>query len=267
MDQLKVLKGLYHGRQTNKKTPKNIELDANEKHLLHCLKQEGIVTIEGFFSTQETSELRESLEKTLNDKSEEAWAAIAQGVKLPQNKYGMEQPDGVRIWTDDRHSDQRINGFEKISETAALFAHNESFLKIAKAYLEREITLRFCMANRTRFVEKNSGSGGGWHRDMNYKKGFKALVYLVDVTEENGCFQYLPKSSSALHHLLKTPIADKYQFSQEDVMAMVSQDATKIMNLTAKAGTVVLFDTNGVHRGKPIEKDSRYALTNYYHDN
>jgi predicted 2-oxoglutarate/Fe(II)-dependent dioxygenase YbiX len=41
---------------------------------------------------------------------------------------------------------------------------------------------------------------------------------------------------------------------------------SQIVTATAKAGTLVLFDTNCIHRGKPIQSGFRYAITNYYQD-
>ena len=38
----------------------------------------------------------------------------------------------------------------------------------------------------------------------------------------------------------------------------------KITEITAKAGTLILVDTSYLHRGKPLENNSRYALTNYF---
>ena len=36
------------------------------------------------------------------------------------------------------------------------------------------------------------------------------------------------------------------------------------MRITGKAGTLVMFNTNAIHRGKPVKGGVRYALTNYY---
>ena len=41
----------------------------------------------------------------------------------------------------------------------------------------------------------------------------------------------------------------------------------KITEITAKAGTLILVDTSYLHRGKPLENNSRYALTNYFFSN
>ena len=40
-------------------------------------------------------------------------------------------------------------------------------------------------------------SGGGWHRDA-HDCQFKVLMYLSDVNEKNGCFQFITNSSKNL---------------------------------------------------------------------
>ncbi|MFM7725065.1 MAG: hypothetical protein ACKO7B_00045, partial [Flavobacteriales bacterium] len=59
---------------------------------------------------------------------------------------------------------------------------------------------------------------------------------------------------------------NKFQFSDDEVRAMV-QSESDILSVTGMKGTLVLFDTNGVHRGSPLKEGGvRYALTNYYVD-
>lgn len=266
-NQIEVLRRLYRNRWANKKNyDHNLLSEENREHL-KTLRKEGIVIIPGFLTSQQAETIRLSVQNKLNEIADSEWEEIIEKVKLPENKFGVTTEDGTRCWSDARKSDQRCFHAELLSSDIASFAHNNDFSSIASELLERKIGLLGCMANRTRFVEGNLGSGGGWHRDMSYRNGFKALVYLVDVTDKNGCFQYIPKSSKASHHLLKTPTPDKYQYTDEDVYKMTGGKPSAIFDVTGKAGTLVLFDTNGVHRGKPIEQGERYALTNYYKDN
>jgi len=266
-NQIEVLRRLYRNRWANKKEYQHSALSTTFQKHLKTLRKDGIVIIPEFLTTQRAEEIRLTLEKKLNGITPVQWQEIVEKVKLPENKFGVTTEDGTKCWSDARQSDQRCFYAELLSAEIASFAHNKDFSTVASELLEREIGLLGCMANRTRFVEGNLGSGGGWHRDMSYRNGFKALVYLVDVNEKNGCFQYIPKSSKVAHHLLKTPTPDKYQYTDEDVYNMTGGKPNSIFDVTGKAGTLVLFDTNGVHRGKPIEQGERYALTNYYKDN
>ena len=42
-------------------------------------------------------------------------------------------------------------------------------------------------------------------------------------------------------------------------------DNNRIKTLEGKAGTLILVDTSMIHRGKPLNHGSRYAITNYYY--
>ena len=55
----------------------------------------------------------------------------------------------------------------------------------------------------------------------------------------------------------------KRRFNEEEVRKMEEYSNENIQTLTGKAGTLILVDTRGIHRGKPIEEGERYALTNY----
>ena len=51
------------------------------------------------------------------------------------------------------------------------------------------------------------------------------------------------------------------RFSNEEIELLKK---FKIKTLNASAGTLILVDTSLIHRGCPILKGVRYALTNYY---
>ena len=123
------------------------------------------------------------------------------------------------------------------------------------------------MANRTIFKNSNLGSGQGWHKDS-YSKQFKSILYLCDVNEKNGPFQILKKSNTDVFMMkLFFKLKKKYpstRFSNDEIMAILDNNKNNIEELDAKAGTLILVDTNFIHRGKPLNQDIRYALTNYF---
>ncbi len=267
MRQIEILRKLYRGRHKSNVTALQIDSALLKTDTTKELKETGIAIIENFLDSQAISAIKNKIDDLLNEVTHEEWNQILEKVKLPENRFGIRTNKDCLFWTDKQFSDQRIIHSEKMMHEINAFAQNEFLISIGSWYLQKNLELKFCMANRTRYSESNAGSGGGWHRDQNYKRGFKALLYLVDTDTSNGCFQYLKKSISIYHHLLKTPTPDKYQFTHEEVLKMIGGNENEITNATAKAGTVVIFDTNGIHRGRPIEPGGeRYALTNYYLD-
>jgi hypothetical protein len=100
----------------------------------------------------------------------------------------------------------------------------------------------------------------GWHGDAWYDQsrvtGFprevKLAMYLTDV--KTGAFHYLRGSHGKQHpHLLR-----------KDEAAQIPED--RVLACTGPAGTVLLFDTTGIHRqGMPI-LEQRQAIFYNYHD-
>ena len=123
------------------------------------------------------------------------------------------------------------------------------------------------LAGHLTAVPGNIGSGGGWHRDS-FTNQFKAMIYLSDVGPENGPFQYIRGS----HHL-RSMICDQrlaelrvgqVRVRDEQIAKLVDENPQRLITLTGLAGTLILANTTGLHRGMPIISGERYALTNYY---
>ena len=51
----------------------------------------------------------------------------------------------------------------------------------------------------------------------------------------------------------------------EDEIKLIEKDQGPRVTITGKAGTVVVFESSTLHRGRPIELGERLALTNYYY--
>lgn len=265
--QVAVLKNLYRERFAHKPPfqPRK-SLGTLEKSLLDELHRNGIVVVNDFMKPEEADQIRHMIEHQVGSLSEEQWLDVRKQQDAENLKWGVKKGHEWSFWVNAFQNDFRIMGAEFIDPLIHRFAYHDVVTTVGSEYLKQDLKLTFCMANKTLFKPNHPGSGGGWHRDRNYKNGFKALVYLVDTDETNGCFQYIPRSSNISHHLLKANTPNKFQFSEDEVNAMV-QSEKDILSVIGKKGTVVLFDTNGVHRGSPLKEGGvRYALTNYYVD-
>ncbi|MDC1478443.1 phytanoyl-CoA dioxygenase family protein [Pseudomonadales bacterium] len=174
---------------------------------------------------------------------------------------GLKDTSDIMVFRDDQGSDMRLYGFENI------YSFNPSLLERVIAFAKSSHCKDFShfsvVAARMKYVEGNAGSGGGWHRDSAHRSQVKAIIYLSDVTELNGPFQYVP-SSHWVTHLLKHGglFSSKLRYTTSEVDRMRAP-----ITVTAKAGSGIVVDTKGVHRGKPMESGERYALTFYFFDN
>ncbi len=203
---------------------------------------QGICTIPDFFSAGECAELRQEIDRLIG--------AFPQATQVVSGG-----------------ADRRIFGAERGSSVVGRFASHEALMKACEVYLGTEAELFCTLANRIEALEGNLGSGEGWHRDS-LSGQFKAIVYLNDVTEENGPFQYIRAS----HRLLRM-VADSRRagcdlqnkrLGDDYVGRVLANQPDRLMTVTGSAGTLLLADTSGIHRGAPLRSGVRYALTNYY---
>jgi hypothetical protein len=207
------------------------------------INDDGIIVIDNFYSAEKCDVLIKEIDRLLIDKKD-------------------------KVQGDALGADNRIFGADRASDLIHNFFTNEFISAIKDAYHKKNNIIGFTLAARINAAKNNLGSGGGWHRDSIYGKQFKAIIYLTDTSEENGPFQYIPETHKPLS---KVKTVAKYKIkafqnriSQEEIDFIIDNSEYEISTLTGKKGTLILTDTTGIHRGKPLEKGCRYALTNYY---
>lgn len=168
-------------------------------------------------------------------------------------------------------SDQRLYGVEKkITTIGEVFSYNQILMDVACRYLHSEVILQSTLAAKLSFKPRNLGSGQGWHRDS-YSRQFKAMLYLTDVCADSGPFEYIIGSHRYGKIIQEIMVKKRNgqsishsRFTQDDIDLLKSSLSMDSIKYDAKKGTVILFDSRGIHRGSPINSGSRYALTNYY---
>lgn len=214
------------------------------RELLIGLNDIGYVVVDDFFSQLECNKAICEIERLFNGFPEKV---VHDSLASDNRLFGVEK-------VSDLDEIRKINNSELIDEVTSIF-YNDMYSG-------------FTMAAKMVFQPNNLGSGGGWHRDSAQKKQIKSILYLCDVEQQGGPFQYLEKS-----HLPHNVFADTFifgclpnqrRFSDDEIEKIKETKKYKLATLTAKAGTLILADTRGLHRGMPIQKGSRYALTNYF---
>jgi hypothetical protein len=88
-----------------------------------------------------------------------------------------------------------------------------------------------------------------WHRDFNDKHLLKAFLYLVDVDEGTGPFQYVPGSAPGGRYgdaWPWRPLGENYP-PEEELESRIPGDAFK--RFTGPTGTLLFCNTAGFHRG------------------
>ena len=167
--------------------------------------------------------------------------------------------------------DNRIFSFHKISNNAKNFLGNQKINLIIDNYLHKNFNYSFTLAQKVEFTENNPGSGGGWHRDNTILKYPKAMIYLSDVDDSNGYFEYI-KGSHDIKGIIKLLYNKNIKpsqgtFSEKEIDNKFNNEYNfKREKFFGKAGTLIIFDGRGIHRGTPLQLGKkRYSLTNYYY--
>ena len=175
--------------------------------------------------------------------------------------------------------DFRFFKLENLSKNANLFKNDSFIIDIINQYCQTKFSSLFVLGGIVKFSgDKTTNSGGGWHRDSEEIQ-LKAMLYLTDVDTNNGPFLFIKNSNnydlkrrnktntepwtSKLIRLIKIR---KYQLPARYDDNIIKNEIKKdqIYEIKAKAGSLVLFDSSYIHRGKNMEEGIRYTLTNYF---
>lgn len=172
-------------------------------------------------------------------------------------------------------SDQRIEELEKVSPYIfEVFSNHEMTKLLGECYTRSSLRLQRSMAGKLSFKPNNLGSGQGWHRDS-YSQQFKSMFYLSDVTDKHGPFEYVIKSHKYKYIYKELKLKKTHlnkgnthtRFDAELVDKYISDNNLLSQKFTGPKGTIVMFDSRGLHRGSPIQDGERYAITNYFINN
>jgi hypothetical protein len=103
-----------------------------------------------------------------------------------------------------------------------------------------------------------------WHRDYNDKHLLKAFLYLVDVDEDMGPFQYVPGSQPGGPYAdawAWTPLGQNYP-TEEELEERIPTSA--VHAFVAPRATLIFCNTAGFHRGGFSTTDPRVLATVTY---
>lgn len=167
---------------------------------------------------------------------------------------------------------KRYLNAENLSSTANKYFFNSFFDKVAMHYVSKNVKAYQKMyeikGSKGKFATTDI-----FHFD-DWKKRFKVFLYLNDVNENNCPFCYIPES---------TKIDKKKLIKQFEYIALGKSGAygyylphemenvlkkrnNKELLVTGEAGTIILVDTRGLHRGSPSLNDNQRELLGIYYD-
>lgn len=115
---------------------------------------------------------------------------------------------------------------------------------------------------RKDFANKDQFATLLWHRDIEDRRVLKVIVYLNDVEEKHGPFEYVPAhltSTSGLNYYrIKNKIKDSGGINDETLNQIIPKSAWK--SCTGAAGTVILADTRRLLHHGTLRTQERSTL-------
>jgi hypothetical protein len=216
-----------------------VHLDEVQERIVDDVRAQGfsLVSFGDLFSDETWRELEELGERFVAE-TEAGLAAGGEGVRVREGKEFVVRllSYGVDIGPDDPWF--RVCASRRM-------------LDIANTYLQMWSKLEYVDVwySVPQPVDAQRISSQRWHRDFNDKHLLKAFLYLVDVDENMGPFQYVPGSQPGGEYAdawAWRPLGENYP-TEEELERRIPTSAVRAF--TGPKATLIFCNTAGFHRG------------------
>jgi ectoine hydroxylase-related dioxygenase (phytanoyl-CoA dioxygenase family) len=224
-----------------------VQLDEREQRILADLQRDGYAVVEGYWDRDRAFALRDSLEQRLEG---------GEDVDYPEGAY-------LRFW-DNRAYDEgvrRLYHVDRLYPELAELRNDPMVRRITTAYYGMPFHSGVLVFQHNTRSNENTRY---YHVDA-FEKEFKSFLYLDDVTKGNGPFTYLrgTHKGMAARRFLKyarwNGEGSPTGFAPEELGDLLDTE----VQIEGAAGTLILADVRGFHRGSPQLDDDRSVIVNY----
>jgi hypothetical protein len=227
--------------------------------LLACVKQHGICVVPGYYPRDMMDELREA-----------CVARVDVGVDSNFADGSYRRVDTYRGTA--AAPNERVYHVDCFSPAGERFKQDEDLKAIASGYYGAPHSVHVCIYERHRY---NEIPVRGFHVDTFETSTFKVMLYLNDVGRENGPTCYIPGTHvdaelrRRKEHEWGPAVSPGDPSNRPHPTNFTDGELGPLLDrqvaVEGPAGTIVLFDTWGVHRGiAPMPGYERHVLVNYY---
>lgn len=234
-ESLEILPRHWHYRYLHEK-----DLSEKARDTLAILRRDGIVLLPDFVPPKIVAEMRQVV-----DDSVRQGRFLYDGGKIAFDEPPANPAQIARLNVLDvtLHSRQVID-----------FALNDLLVAVANAHLGLECFLSGIVAYRTQPTSASPNGAFLWHYD-NTPLQLKAMCYLTEVTAGDGPLTYV----KGTHR--RRPQASTYEETRMDEEKVPMEGR---VDCVGKPGTVILIDTNGIHRATPNIRGHRDVVAAIY---
>jgi hypothetical protein len=221
-------------------------LSAEEQRALDGLRRDGYAVVEGFWPREKALAVRDRLEQYLE----------------PAESREFESGAYIRFWDNHAYDEgvRRLYHVEREVPELAAFRYDKFCFDVVNAYYGVPFHSGVLMYQHN---TRSNANTRYYHVDV-FSKEFKTFLYLDDVDAGNGPFTYLPGTHKSHFRRLKKQLfwngeGAATSFSDADLGPALDRE----VQICGPAGTLILADVRGFHRGSPQLERSRSALVNY----
>jgi hypothetical protein len=222
-------------------------LSPDEAQLVASLRADGYVVVPSFWPHERALEMKTRLEAFLAEGKSKDFESGAY-LRFRDN---VTYDEGVR----------RLYHVDKEVPDLAEFRNDPMIGRIVEAYYGHPYHSGVLMYQ----YNTKSNANTRYHHVDAFSKEFKAFLYLDDVDEGNGPFAYIPGTQRAhLRRIVKQlrEGSSATGFTNEELKGSIGRE----VKLVGEAGTLILADVRGFHRGTPQLDRSRSVLVNYLYE-
>tara|TARA_B100001093_G_C26835551_1_gene1018168 strand:- start:637 stop:1455 length:819 start_codon:yes stop_codon:yes gene_type:complete len=168
----------------------------------------------------------------------------------------------------------RLYNISKVSPTSQLFYNSKLIKNFSKYYVSKNVSFYQDMVEIRQKINRPLNqlqfSSDKFHFD-DWRIRLKFFLLLTDVGKKNSPLQYVPKSHKINKNAMEEDLFinkknGKYGFyKNSEIKEILKSENLKVLNCTGKAGTLIIVNTNGIHKGTPLKdlKNPRMQLGLY----
>jgi hypothetical protein len=242
-----ILQSDLEDKRASRRNPPSVQLDERQRRALAQLRRDGYAVVPNYWDRDRALAMRDRLEAYLE----------------PGTDQDYDEGAWLRFW-DARKYDQgvrRLYHVERVVPELKELRFDPFVLDIATAYYGMQFHSGLLMFQHN----TQSNEQTRYYHVDSFIREFKSFVYLDDVDEGNGPFAYIPGTQKEhLRRIRKQVVGNP---EGESPTSFYPEELGELLDLesavSGPAGTLILADVRGLHRGTPQVNRSRSVLVNY----
>ena len=220
------------------------------RDLLDALDRDGIVVLPDYLPREQVDEMLAAAHDTMER---------ARRGELEGDAFTVQPEIVVRV----ARADHLVPATKPFFDDEVIRGVFEAYISPDIASYRHELEYRFGLSQMAQ--------ADLWHFD-NWRPICKAFLYLVDVGEDNAPFRYLKGTHKnapwrrryELEYDVQGPTGRFGHYFPQEIRALREEHGWEELVCTGTAGTLILADFRGLHRGTPLQDGRRVLLNNTF---